>query len=75
MKPYKMLILFSALIFLVGSTVVFSKSVYPLNSKVTLDYWVAMNDNVLLSVKNYGDTPFAKELQKRTGIKINYIHP
>lgn len=27
------------------------------------------------SVSNYGDTPFAKELQKRLNVKIEYQHP
>ena len=40
-----------------------------------LSYWVPLNPNAAMSVSNYGDTPFAKELQERTGIKINYQHP
>lgn len=41
----------------------------------TLSYWVPLNPNAAMSVSNYGETPFAKELQKRTGIKIDYQHP
>ena len=40
----------------------------------TLSYWVPLNPNAAMSVSNYGETPFAKELQERTGIKINYQH-
>ncbi len=40
-----------------------------------LSYWVPLNPNAAMSVSNYGDTPFAKELQERTGIKIEYQHP
>lgn len=41
----------------------------------TLSYWVPLNPNAATSVGNYGETPFAKELQERTGIKIDYQHP
>ncbi|MBE7033016.1 MAG: extracellular solute-binding protein [Ruminococcaceae bacterium] len=40
-----------------------------------LTYWVPLNPNAAMTVSNYGDTPFAKELQERTGIKIDYQHP
>ena len=41
----------------------------------TLTYWVPLNPNAATSVSNYGDTPFAKELQKRLNVKIEYQHP
>ena len=50
---------------------------YPLDAKdVTLTYWRATTAAVQKSApKNYGDLPFAKELEKKTGVKIEYIHP
>lgn len=41
---------------------------------VTLTYWVRLHQNIG-DVLNYGETPFAKEYMKRTGIDVNYIHP
>lgn len=41
----------------------------------TLSYWVTLEGNAATSVSDYGETPFSKELQKRTGITINYQHP
>lgn len=41
----------------------------------SLTYWVPLNPNAATSVSNYGDTPFAKELQKRLNVKIEYQHP
>lgn len=40
-----------------------------------LTYWVELSSAASASVSNYGDTPFAKELQKRMGITIDYQHP
>ena len=38
-------------------------------------YWVPLNTNAAMTVSNYGETPFAKELQKRLGVEIEYQHP
>lgn len=48
---------------------------YPMNTDITLKYWVELNSNITTQVTNYGDTPFAKEMEKRTGVKIQYLHP
>lgn len=40
-----------------------------------LTYWVELSGAASATVSNYGETPFAKELQKRTGITIDYQHP
>lgn len=48
---------------------------YPVKSDTTLSYWVALNTNVSAINQNLGDTEFAKELTKKTGIKVKYIHP
>lgn len=48
---------------------------YPVESDITLKYWVRLPSALGTSVKNYGDTEFAKEYMKRTGIRVEYIHP
>ncbi len=48
---------------------------YPLNTNVTLTYWCVLNNNVSPNYKSLGDTPYAKELEKETGVKIKYEHP
>jgi putative aldouronate transport system substrate-binding protein len=48
---------------------------YPINTGVTLSYWMELNTNVSANFTNMGDTPFGKGLQQRTGIKIGYQHP
>ncbi|MCL6613158.1 MAG: extracellular solute-binding protein [Firmicutes bacterium] len=52
-----------------------AKSVYPLKTDVTLTYWMELHQNTALITTNFGDLPLAKELEKRTGIKVKYIHP
>ena len=48
---------------------------YPIETDSKLTYWVAMNSNVSASAANIADTEFAKELTKRTGVEVEYIHP
>lgn len=50
-------------------------SSYPVQTNETLTYWRSLPVNISTSVDNYGATEIAKELEKRTGIKINYLHP
>lgn len=52
-----------------------SKTTYPLKTDVTLKYWSPINPNVAANFKNMGDTPYAKELEKKTGVKVEYLHP
>lgn len=40
-----------------------------------LKYWRELEANASQSVQNFGDTPLAKELEKVTGIKVQWIHP
>lgn len=40
-----------------------------------LTYWVELSGAASATVSNYGDTPFAKELQERTGVTVDYQHP
>lgn len=48
---------------------------YPVKTDVTLTYWSILNANVSSNYKSLADTPFAKELEKETGIKVEYLHP
>ena len=40
-----------------------------------LTWWVKLNANVSATYPNLGDTPWAKYVQERTGIEIEFIHP
>jgi len=48
---------------------------YPVETDVTLTYWVQLHNNINPNYTNLGDTPFYKELLKRTGIKVKFEHP
>ncbi len=63
------------IIALVASICVNAKDIYPLNTNVTLTYWVPLFNNVSASVRNLNDTPLYKEMEKRTGIKVKFNHP
>lgn len=45
---------------------------FPLETQITLKYWVPNNMPLL---KSYSESPFYKELQKRTNIKLDFVHP
>lgn len=48
---------------------------YPLQTEVKLKYWYAAGSGVLNLVKNFGETEIGKELTKKTGIKVEWMHP
>lgn len=48
---------------------------YPVQSDETLTCWMSLNPNLSSTYSNFGDTPYAKELEKETGIKVKYVHP
>lgn len=50
-------------------------SSYPIETDVTLSYWVPISPNLATTTASMGDTTFAKELAKKTGVKVEYIHP
>jgi len=52
-----------------------STSVYPLQKASKLKYWIPVNANWNSYAQNYGDTEIAKELTKKTGISVEYVHP
>lgn len=50
-------------------------SSYPVQTDETLTYWTTLPVNISTSVDNYGATEIAQEIEKRTGIKVKYLHP
>jgi putative aldouronate transport system substrate-binding protein len=48
---------------------------YPIKSDVTLKWWLPLGNNINTLVKNQSETPFSQNLLKRTGVKVEYIHP
>jgi putative aldouronate transport system substrate-binding protein len=48
---------------------------YPIKTNAILSYWLTLDLNVSPNYANLGETPFAKGLEERTGVKINYLHP
>lgn len=48
---------------------------YPIETDVELTYWLPLSSNLASVTSDLGKTEFAKELEKRTGIKVKYIHP
>lgn len=48
---------------------------YPIKTEETLTYWCELPSSIATDVTNFGETAFAKDLQEKTGIKIEYIHP
>ena len=48
---------------------------YPIQTDVTVSYWMELNGNVAANFSNMGDTVLAQELQKQTGIKVEFQHP
>ena len=58
-----------------GADVDIDLSSYPIETDVMLSYFRAMPSNAATLVENYGETNYAKEFEKRTGVKIEYLHP
>ncbi|RAU93292.1 extracellular solute-binding protein [Paenibacillus sp. YN15] len=48
---------------------------YPISTSETLTSWEAINTNLTTFVSNLADTPFGKQLEKDTGVKVKYSHP
>lgn len=52
-----------------------NKPMYPIEGNVTLDYWMPINNNATKHITSYADSEAYREVQKQTGVKINFIHP
>ncbi len=50
-------------------------SKYPMETEVTLTYWLPLDSMTSVTAANLGDTPFGQELQKETGVTIEFQHP
>lgn len=50
-------------------------SSYPIETDITLSYFRGLPTNISTLVDNYGETYLAQEFEKRTGVKIEYMHP
>ncbi|WNR42942.1 type 2 periplasmic-binding domain-containing protein [Paenibacillus roseipurpureus] len=48
---------------------------YPLQTNAKLKVFMGANKDIAQLVSNMGETPFMKELEKRTGVKLEFIHP
>lgn len=49
-------------------------SSYPIKTDVTLTYFMPLRPESAGMIENYSETSFAKEFEKRTGVKVDYIH-
>lgn len=90
-KRAKGILLITAAAMLVGTTVGCTKEkesevkkepqnktegpAYPISGNVKLKYWIPLPANTSATVKNLAETEFAKELKKRTGVEVEFIHP
>ena len=45
------------------------------NSRITLTYWTPMTEELDKTCKSMNDTELYRELEKRTGVDIEFIHP
>lgn len=52
-----------------------TESIYPLEGNPKLTYWVGLASNVSAYATNYSELPFRQNLEKATGVKVEYIHP
>lgn len=48
---------------------------YPIKTDKTLTYWTWLNPNLLKSCSSLNESPFAEDLQKQTGIGVQFIQP
>ncbi len=48
---------------------------YPIPGGGTLTYWLDLNSNVAANFVDLGETPYAKELMRLTGVTVEYEHP
>lgn len=42
---------------------------------IALSYWVGLQANTARSLRDYNESLFYQELEKRTGVKVNFQHP
>lgn len=58
-----------------AQTAVTGDITFPLEETVTLDYWMPLDTNVSKITSTMADTELYQELEERTNVKINFLHP
>lgn len=48
---------------------------YPMKTDVKITYWMGLHPNLSVLVKSFGESEIGKELTKKTGINVEWIHP
>ncbi|MFK7692041.1 ABC transporter substrate-binding protein [Paenibacillus sp. HJGM_3] len=48
---------------------------YPISTTETITSWEQINVNAITFFPNLADSPFGKQLEKDTGVKVKYTHP
>lgn len=48
---------------------------YPIDTDETVTYWVQMHESVAANFGSLNETVFHEELEKQTGINVEFIHP
>ncbi|MCK9479501.1 MAG: extracellular solute-binding protein [Firmicutes bacterium] len=49
--------------------------VFPMQEGASLTYWVPLHANALPIINSFSETEWYKELEKLTGVKVDFIHP
>lgn len=49
--------------------------IYPIECEDTLTYWMGIDPRLEGAYTSFGETPLGKEVEKRTGVKVEYVHP
>lgn len=58
-----------------AATTVPQPTAVPTKQPLTITYWVELNSNVGATLKSYAEMSCYKELEKRTGVKVEFQHP
>ena len=59
-----------------GSDVILNgDKIYPIQCDDTLTFWFAATTIWNQKYENFADTPIGKEVAKKTGVKVEYLHP
>jgi len=45
------------------------------DKNIKLTYWVPLNDQAKGMIQSYNDNLAIQELEKRTGVKVEFLHP
>ena len=48
---------------------------YPVESQEVITWWIPVNKDITSKYGNLSESPFAKMIEEKTGVKIKFIHP